>query len=155
LSISLLCFLHGGWQAVGPPALLLTTQGCIAALLLAWSLNTFLFSVKQAIVLFCFLCADWQAVGPPHKQRYLSLKGQPQQQPGDAAAAAGGLLAAAKSALFESGAFARLLKAMIDVEILKHAGEVRRFRAGACSVSPYLGPFAVSPFQMVLPRPTI
>ncbi|WIA40768.1 hypothetical protein OEZ86_004448 [Tetradesmus obliquus] len=72
---------------------------------------------------------DWQAVGPPHKQRYLSYRGQP-QQPGTTAAAAGGLLAAAKAALFESGAFARLLKAMIDVEILKHAGEVRRFRAG-------------------------
>jgi hypothetical protein len=67
-------------------------------------------------------------VGPPHKQRYLSYKAQPQQP--SAAAGAGGLLAAAKAALFESGAFARLLKAMIDVEILKHAGEVRRFRAG-------------------------
>jgi hypothetical protein len=85
------------------------------------------------------LCsADWQAVGPPHKQRYLSYRGQP-KQPGDAAAAAatsaGGLLAAAKAALFESGAFARLLKAMIDVEILKHAGEVRRFRAGGVQYS--------------------
>ncbi|KAF6252117.1 Oxoglutarate and iron-dependent oxygenase degradation C-term-domain-containing protein [Scenedesmus sp. NREL 46B-D3] len=81
---------------------------------------------------------DWQAVGPPHKQRYLSYRGQPQQPAAGAAAAAaaaaassaGGLLAAAKAALFESSAFARLLKAMIDVDILKHAGEVRRFRAG-------------------------
>jgi hypothetical protein len=88
------------------------------------------------------MSADWQAVGPPHKQRYLSYRSQP-EQPGDAAAAAssaGGLLAAAKAALFESGAFARLLKAMIDVEILKHAGEVRRFRAGGFgAVSNLLG----------------
>lgn len=83
----------------------------------------------------CFTHADWQAVGPPHKQRYLSYRGQP-QQPGTTAAAAGGLLAAAKAALFESGAFARLLKGMIDVEILKHAGEVRRFRAGGEFVKP-------------------
>jgi hypothetical protein len=39
-------------------------------------------------------------------------------------------MAAVKHQLFESGALARLLKAMLGVEILKHAGEVRRFRAG-------------------------
>lgn len=95
----------------------------------------------------------WAAVGPPHKQRYLRYAGPTHHS--DAAAAdaaangstaaavngstagagaagssAGGLLAAVKRDLFESGAFARLLKAMLDVQILKHAGEVRRFRAG-------------------------
>lgn len=102
--------------------------------------------------------ADWQAVGPPHKQRYLQFTGQPAAAaPGaiaaaaaaaadgtaaeDAAAAgaeegsssapsAGSLLAAVQREVFESGAFARLLRAMLDVQILKHAGEVRRFRAG-------------------------
>jgi hypothetical protein len=44
-------------------------------------------------------------------------------------------MAAVKAQLFESGVFARLLKAMLGVEILKHAGEVRRFRAGRCLVS--------------------
>lgn len=79
--------------------------------------------------------ADWVAVGPPHKQRYLAFKGQPQAPlHAAAAAAAGGLLSGVKQALFESGAFARLLKSMIGIEILKHAGEVRRFRAGACCV---------------------
>lgn len=102
------------------------------------------------------LPADWQAVGPPHKQRYLQFKGQPAADipaadaaDGDAASAdahgtaasagatqpsaasAGALLAAVQQQLFASAAFARLLKAMLDVEILKHAGEVRRFRAGA------------------------
>jgi len=43
---------------------------------------------------------------------------------------AGALLSCVKQQLFESAAFARLLKAMLGVEILKHAGEVRRFRAG-------------------------
>lgn len=88
--------------------------------------------------------ADWQAVGPPHKQRYLQFSGQPAAAvPGadaDAAAAAetgaaaspsaGALLAAVRRELLESAAFARLLKAMLGIEILKHAGEVRRFRAG-------------------------
>jgi hypothetical protein len=84
-------------------------------------------------------------VGPPHKQRYLQFTGEPAvAAPGagaDAAAAAaengavasasaGALLAAVRQELFESAAFARLLKAMLDIEILKHAGEVRRFRAG-------------------------
>jgi hypothetical protein len=49
---------------------------------------------------------------------------------GAGAAGAGPLLAAVKQQLFDAGAFARLLKAMLGVEILKHAGEVRRFRAG-------------------------
>jgi predicted lipid-binding transport protein (Tim44 family) len=97
-----------------------------------------------------FVPADWQAVGPPHKQRYLQFTGQPAaavpEADADAAAAAaaaaagedgaaaspsaGALLAAVRHELFESAAFARLLKAMLDIEILKHAGEVRRFRAG-------------------------
>ncbi|KAF8057154.1 Ogd [Scenedesmus sp. PABB004] len=97
-------------------------------------------------------CSDgWEAVGPPHKQRYLRYAGPP-RTPGAAAAANGGadggaakaangaagadatgpgaLLAGVRSELFESGAFARLLRAMLGVDVLRHAGEVRRFRAG-------------------------
>jgi hypothetical protein len=100
-----------------------------------------------------FASADWQAVGPPHKQRYLQFTGQPAAAvPGTTAAAAangtaaaaaagseegsqpspsaGSLLCAVQCEVFESGAFARLLRAMLDVQILQHAGEVRRFRAG-------------------------
>ena len=95
---------------------------------------------------------DWQAVGPPHKQRYMQFSGQPAAAaaaattaaadgPAAAAAAdgqaapspsAGALLASVKQQLFESAAFARLLRAMLGVDILKHAGAVRRFRAGGC-----------------------
>lgn len=98
----------------------------------------------------CILGAvGWTAVGPPHKQRYLRYTGAPQQPATSAednstdtstAARAGGLLACVKADLFESGTFARLLKSMLDVEILKHAGEVRRFRAGTCD-----HPIAVQP----------
>lgn len=92
-------------------------------------------------------------MGPPHKQRYLQYTGQPADAGTTEAAAAatastaaavegssegvsgsspsaGALLSCVKQQLFESAAFARLLKAMLGVEILKHAGEVRRFRAG-------------------------
>lgn len=87
--------------------------------------------------------ADWKAVGPPHKQRYMQFTGQPAAavpgtdeaaaaaaQGGAAAPSAGALLAAVKAEVLQSAAFARLLRAMLGVEILKHAGEVRRFRAG-------------------------
>lgn len=94
-------------------------------------------------------------MGPPHKQRYMQFTGQPaadadvdaaaaaaaaaqnggqQQQQQECPSSAGALMSAVKHQLLQSAAFARLLKAMLDVEILKHAGEVRRFRAGERSV---------------------
>ena len=81
----------------------------------------------------------WESIGPPHKQRYMRYSGpydvllDPEGQendPKDATATAGELLASVRSRLFGSAAFGRLLHAMLDVELLAQAGEVRRFRAG-------------------------
>ncbi|KAF8060096.1 Ogd [Scenedesmus sp. PABB004] len=103
-----------------------------------------------AIPPFDAACGDgWEAEGPPHKQRYLRYAGAPRTPDAAAAANGGGdggaakaangaagtagpgaLLAGVRSELFESGAFARLLRAMLGVDVLRHAGEVRRFRAG-------------------------
>eukprot|EP00879_Flechtneria_rotunda_P017131 GHRR01017941.1.p1 GENE.GHRR01017941.1~~GHRR01017941.1.p1 ORF type:complete len:466 (+),score=131.78 GHRR01017941.1:259-1656(+) len=97
----------------------------------------------------------WESIGPPHKQRYLrytavaaaaatntvsghayAATGTPGISSSTAGISvsspdAGALLSAVKQQLFQSGAFARLLRSMLGVQILKHAGEVRRFRAGA------------------------
>lgn len=46
------------------------------------------------------------------------------------AAAAGAQLAAVKAGLFQSRAFGKLLRAFTTVDMLGHAGEVRRLRPG-------------------------
>jgi len=88
--------------------------------------------------------AGWEPIGPPHKQRYLSYT------PADAAAATsngngaaaaaaateapaaevGRRLADVKRGLFESRAFGKLLRAFTTIDMLGHAGEVRRMRPG-------------------------
>jgi hypothetical protein len=96
-------------------------------------------------------------VGPPHKQRYMRYS--PAAANGAAAngaaangaaangaaangaatvgapcvpaAEAGRRLAEVKRDLFEGGAFGRLLRAFTTVDMLGHAGEVRRMRPGA------------------------
>jgi hypothetical protein len=91
-------------------------------------------------------------VGPPHKQRHLqytpaaAANGDHANTNGATAAAAGGggaeasasgvcsqagqQLAQLKRDLFESGAFARLLQQLTTIQMLGHAGSVRRFRPG-------------------------
>ena len=95
------------------------------------------------------LHAGWSAVGPPHKQRYLSfapdqadasttaaaVAGADGESAGEASssgtcAAAGQQLLKIKSDLFETGAFARLLKQFTTIQLLGHSGGVRRFRPG-------------------------
>lgn len=72
-------------------------------------------------------------MGPPHKQRYLrfSAAALPAAAAAEAPAAeAGRRLAEAKRELFESRAFGKLLRALTTIDMLGHAGEVRRMRPG-------------------------
>jgi Rps23 Pro-64 3,4-dihydroxylase Tpa1-like proline 4-hydroxylase len=85
----------------------------------------------------------WRAVGPPHKQRYLRFGGEAaaadvllkaaaaaQEDDDDQQQEPGALLAALRTEVFSSGAFARLLRRLTSIQMLGHAGEVRRFRPG-------------------------
>eukprot|EP00201_Polytomella_parva_P018149 CAMPEP_0175071454 /NCGR_PEP_ID=MMETSP0052_2-20121109/19253_1 /TAXON_ID=51329 ORGANISM="Polytomella parva, Strain SAG 63-3" /NCGR_SAMPLE_ID=MMETSP0052_2 /ASSEMBLY_ACC=CAM_ASM_000194 /LENGTH=546 /DNA_ID=CAMNT_0016338629 /DNA_START=56 /DNA_END=1693 /DNA_ORIENTATION=+ len=71
----------------------------------------------------------WKYVGPPHKQRYLRYSREEEGREKDDKTA-GELLAEIRHDLFETGAFARLLREMTTITYLGHQGEVRRFRAG-------------------------
>jgi hypothetical protein len=88
--------------------------------------------------------AGWEPVGPPHKQRYLqytpaaaangasngAAAADGAASPSGVCLQAGQQLAQLKRDLFESGAFARLLQQLTTIQMLGHAGSVRRFRPG-------------------------
>lgn len=97
----------------------------------------------------------WVAVGPAHKQRYLRYEGGDSGDNGGAngaadakpppAAEAGARLAAVKRELFESRAFGKLLRAFTTIDMLGHAGEVRRLRPGLDYTVAHYGVITTAP----------
>eukprot|EP01024_Parvocaulis_polyphysoides_P037366 TRINITY_DN332_c0_g1_i1.p1 TRINITY_DN332_c0_g1~~TRINITY_DN332_c0_g1_i1.p1 ORF type:complete len:577 (+),score=105.05 TRINITY_DN332_c0_g1_i1:689-2419(+) len=68
---------------------------------------------------------EWKLVGPAHKQRYLEYIGQSgESSPGE-------LLQKVREQVFESEAFAKLIKQISDLGLVSGSGQVRRFRAGS------------------------
>eukprot|EP01025_Chloroclados_australasicus_P006947 TRINITY_DN12200_c0_g1_i1.p1 TRINITY_DN12200_c0_g1~~TRINITY_DN12200_c0_g1_i1.p1 ORF type:complete len:602 (-),score=68.35 TRINITY_DN12200_c0_g1_i1:337-2142(-) len=67
---------------------------------------------------------EWKLIGPSHKQRFLEYNGTAGEE------TAGQLLQKVQHELFESAAFAKLIKQISDLGLVSGTGQVRRFRAG-------------------------